>query len=128
MTFTYVRARATSFIHNFIDQNSINTNVICNYISELELRLRQRLALSFEGDLPALKIDDSEGELALDCEMVASEEYADLYTYYVAAKSFLKIGEYDRYNNYILLHKEVYDTFMREYAQRHMPKPVYLKY
>ncbi len=95
---------------------------LIRWIGELEKRLYSESFSKYEDCPPFVPVEDC------DSSLLISEEYADIYRYYLLMKIYLSIGDYDRYNTFAQLYAAELERFLCAYNSTHMHRRTDLKY
>ena len=109
-----------------INPNTYDEKIKINWLSELDNKIFTSLVMTCEHVL----VDDGEGNLVEptftayteddeEKELIAPNEFADIYRYYLATQIEYSNGETDRYNNSMLMFNSAYDAFERWYVRNH---------
>ena len=64
----------------------------------------------------------------METEMLVPAPYDVLYLRWLEAQIDYSNGEYDKYNNAIIMYQTSYDAFANHYRRTHMPKTAAFKY
>lgn len=91
---------------------------LIKWLRELDGRIYNETLKRYEDAPEYTPIEDCESSLLI------SEEYADVYRYFLLSRIYLTVGDHDRYNAYAELFATALDSFRCGYIKHHMPKRV----
>ena len=107
-----------------IQPNTYDELVKFTWLSELDGKIFNNVVLTHEHDL----VDDGEGNMIEPTftaytdeneELIAPDEYADLYRHYLMAMIAYANGESERYTNSMVMFNSVYDDFAAWYMRNY---------
>ncbi|MBE6714236.1 MAG: hypothetical protein E7575_02975 [Ruminococcaceae bacterium] len=101
---------------------SVNDDQLIRMLSELEARIYRETVSNYENAPAFSPIEDE------DSSLMISEEYADVYRYWLLSKIYLNVGDYERYNNFAELYATALDSFRRDHIRQNMPLGTSFKY
>lgn len=99
-----------------------NDDCLLRWLFELDKRLYKEKFSEYEDCPPYTPVENGESSLLI------SEEYADIYRYYLLMKIYLNIGDYERYNNFAQAYATELDSFLRNFASKHKHKSTNFNY
>ena len=67
-------------------------------------------------------------ETDLETELLVPAPFDEVYLRWLEAQMDYSSGEYDKYNNAILMYQTSYDGYVNHYRRTHMPKSTAIKY
>lgn len=114
--------RIDSLKHNTYSQNDKVA-----WLSRLDSNIKRLIIDTHEGGDKVIfaGYDDSTD---LKTEMLAPAPFDEMYLRWLEAQIDYSNGEYDKYNNSILMYQTVYDAYANYYNRTHMPLCKKIKY
>ena len=64
----------------------------------------------------------------METELLVPAPFDEVYLRWLEAQMDYSSGEYDKYNNAILMYQTAYDGYVNHYRRTHMPKSTAIKY
>ena len=97
------------------------------WLSRLDSMIKRLIIDTHEGgeDVTFIGYDDN-GDL--NVEMLVPAPFDEVYLRWLEAKIDYTNGEYDKYNNSILMYQAAYDGYANYYNRNHMPKGSKVKF
>ena len=91
------------------------------WLSRLDSMVQRLIIDTHEGgdSVAFAGYDDSTG---MDTEMLAPAPFDEMYIRWLEAQIYYANGEYDKYNNAILMYQTAYDGYANYYNMSHLPK------
>ena len=97
------------------------------WLSRLDSMIKRLIIDTHEGgDETAFTGYDADGEL--NVEMLVPAPFDEVYLRWLEAQIDYANGEYDKYNNSILMYQAAYDGYANYYNRNHMPKGSKVKF
>ena len=114
--------RIDSLKHNTYSQNDKVA-----WLSRLDSKVKNLIIDTHDGgeDVTFTGYDDSTD---LNTELLVPAPFDEIYLRWLEAQIDYHNGEYDKYNNAILMYQTAYDGYANHYNRNHMPKGTAIKY
>lgn len=90
------------------------------WLSRLDSAIKTQILDKHEGNLHAA-FSGYDKNTPLNTELIVPAPYDDLYLHWMESQVDYYNGEYDKFNNAILLYNTSYDAFAKHYKGLHMP-------
>ena len=97
------------------------------WLSELDWDVKRNIIDGHEGD-EEVAFTGYDDLTDLQTELLMPAPYDKAYLLYLEAQINYYNGEYDKYNNAILMYQTSYDSYVNYYRRTHMPKSTAIKY
>jgi hypothetical protein len=107
--------------------NTYSQNDKITWLSKLDFAVK-RLILDNHGNNPAPTFTGYTEDTPLNTVLLVPAPFDEIYLRWMEAQIDYQNGEYDRYNQSILMFKAEYDGFARWYNRNHMPLGGKMKY
>ena len=113
--------RIDSLKHNTYTQNDKVA-----WLSRLDSMVKSLIIDTHEGD--AVTFTGYDDKTDLNTELLVPAPFDEIYLRWLEAQIDYHNGEYDKYNNAILMYQTAYEGFQNHYNRTHMPKGESIKY
>lgn len=110
-----------------LKHNTYSNNEKVAWLSRLDSMVKRLIIDTHEGGdaVDFTGYDDSQD---LNVEMLVPAPFDEIYLRWLEAQIDYANGEYDKYNNSILMYQAAYDAYANYYNRNHMPKGTAIKY
>ena len=107
--------------------NSYTQSQKIEWLSKLDGMIKRSIIDTHEGgdEVTFTGYDDSTDP---NKEMLVPAPFDEMYLRWLEAQIDYTNGEYDKYNNSILMYQAAYDAYANYYNRNHMPKGTAIKY
>lgn len=108
---------------NHLKENAFDEEIIKGFIEECDKRIyREVVETHIQENL--LKNYDERYPLKSEDELLADDAYCQFYIFYAISQIDAFNGEYDRYNNNMILYNSYLSDYKQYYNRTHKPKGV----
>ena len=97
------------------------------WLSRLDSMVKKQIIDTHEG-AEAVTFTGYDDSTNLDTELLVPVPYDEMYLRWLEAQIDYHNGEYDKYNNSILMYQAAYDGYANYYNRNHMPKGQKMKF
>ena len=97
------------------------------WLSRMDSNVKRLIIDTHEGS-EDVTFTGYDSETDLDTEMLVPAPFDEIYLRWLEAQIDYTNGEYDKYNNSILMYQAAYDSYANYYNRNHMPKGKGFKY
>ena len=110
-----------------LKHNTYSNNEKVAWLSRLDSMVKRLIIDTHEGgeNVAFTGYDDNQD---LNREMLVPAPFDEMYLRWLEAQIDYANGEYDKYNNSILMYQAAYDAYANYYNRNHMPKGTAIKY
>ena len=110
-----------------LKHNTYTQNEKVAWLSRLDSMVKRLIIDTHEGgdEVEFTGYDDSQD---LNQEMLVPAPFDEIYLRWLEAQIDYTNGEYDKYNNSILMYQAAYDAYANYYNRNHMPKGKKVKF
>ena len=110
-----------------LKHNTYSTKEKIGWLSRLDGMVKRLIIDTHEGgeDITFSGYDDSTDQ---ETEMLVPAPFDEIYIRWLEAQIDYANGEYDKYNNSILMYQATYDGYANYYNRNHMPKGKKMKF
>lgn len=110
-----------------LKHNTYSTKEKIGWLSRLDGMVKRLIIDTHEGgeDITFTGYDDSTDQ---ETEMLVPAPFDEMYIRWLEAQIDYANGEYDKYNNSILMYQASYDGYANYYNRNHMPKGKKIKF
>ena len=110
-----------------LKHNTYTQNEKLEWLSRLDSMVKRLIIDTHEGG-EDVTFDGYNPETNPETEMLVPAPFDEIYLRWMEAQIDYANGEYDKYNNAILMYQTVYDNYANYYNRNHMPKGKGFKY
>ena len=96
------------------------------WLNRVDAMVKRLIIDAHEGE--EVSIDGYTDTTPLETELLVPAPFDEMYLRWLEARIDYANGEYDKYNNSILIYQEAYDSYANYYRRNHMPKGQGFKY
>ena len=114
--------RIDSHKHNIYSQNDKIA-----WLSRLDSMVKTLIIDAHEGG-DSVEFAGYDDKTDMNTEMLVPAPFDEVYLRWLEAQIDYSNGEYDKYNNAIIMYQTSYDAFANHYRRTHMPKTAAFKY
>ena len=122
MTIREAIERIDSHKHNIYSQNDK-----IMWLSRLDSMVKTLIIDAHEGG-DGVKFTGYDDKTDLNTELLVPAPFDEVYLRWLEAQIDYSNGEYDKYNNAIVMYQTSYDGYANYYRRTHMPKRTAIKY
>ena len=109
-----------------LKHNTYSNNDKLAWLSRLDSMVKRLIIDTHEGEEVTFTGYDDSTDMAT--EMLVPAPFDEVYLRWLEAQIDYHNGEYDKYNNSILMYQAAYDAYANYYNRNHMPKGTAIKY
>ena len=114
--------RIDSQKHNVYSQNDKIA-----WLSRLDFLVKTLIIDAHEGG-ETVEFNGYNDRTDMETELLVPAPFDEVYLRWLEAQMDYSSGEYDKYNNAILMYQTSYDGYANHYRRTHMPKSTAIKY
>ena len=114
--------RIDSQKHNVYSQNEKIA-----WLSRLDFLVKTLIIDAHEG-AETVEFTGYNDRTDMETELLVQAPFDEVYLRWLEAQMNYSSGEYDKYNNAILMYQTSYDSYVSYYRRTHMPKSTAIKY
>ena len=114
--------RIDSHKHNIYSQNDKIA-----WLSRLDSLVKTLIIDAHEGS-EKVSFTGYDDKTDINTELLVPAPFDEMYLRWLEAQIDYSNGEYDKYNNAILMYQTVYEGYANHYRRTHMPKATAIKY
>ncbi len=109
-----------------LKHNDYNQSEKVAWLSALDSIVKKQVIDTHEGE--GVVFEGYNEETDLNTELLIPSPYEEVYLRWLEAQIDYYNGEYDKYNNAVLMYNTEFQAFERYYNRTHMPKGTNFKY
>ena len=110
-----------------LKHNTYSNNEKLAWLSRLDSMVK-RLIIDTHEDGEDITFTGYDDRTDMETEMLVPSPFDEVYLKWLEAQIDYTNGEYDKYNNAILVYQAAYDAFVNYYNRNHMPKGTKMKF
>ena len=110
-----------------LKHNTYSNNEKLAWLSRLDSMVK-RLIIDTHEDGEDITFTGYDDRTDMETEMLVPSPFDEVYLKWLEAQIDYTNGEYDKYNNAILVYQAAYDAFANYYNRNHMPKGQKMKF
>ena len=110
-----------------LKHNTYSNNEKLAWLSRLDSMVK-RLIIDTHEDGEDITFTGYDDRTDMETEMLVQAPFDEVYLKWLEAQIDYTNGEYDKYNNAILVYQAAYDAFAKYYNRNHMPKGTKMKF
>lgn len=110
-----------------LKHNTYSTNDKIAWLSRLDSMVK-RLIIDTHEDGEDVNFTGYDDSTDMETEMLVPAPFDEVYLRWLEAQIDYTNGEYDKYNNSILMYQAAYDGYANYYNRNHMPKGRKIKF
>ena len=110
-----------------LKHNTYSNNEKVAWLSRLDSMVKRLIIDTHEGS-DNVFYTNYDDETSMDLVLLVPAPFDEIYLRWLEAQIDYANGEYDKYNNSILMYQTAWDAYANYYNRNHMPKGTAIKY